>query len=134
MAFDNQANDVTAGNSLFNMGAATMSRIDSLIRQITFYKSVLYQQGSPMHSLILRLQLELYVELHPYLDNKERQVAYIYRKIFIKYPIINTGHSLIINSITEQAMEDFQLWTMDKLKEKGLLTPLAPNPLEDLVV
>jgi hypothetical protein len=120
--------DTNGGNSLFNMGAATMGRIDSLIRKISDFKSILYMNGIPMDSMIQRLQRELYTELYPYLNDEEVKDANDkFLSVFKKYPIINTGTSLLVPQVTEDAMEDFQLWTMRKLKDKGLLTPLSED-------
>ncbi len=111
-----------------------MMRMDALIRNITHFKSILYVKGMPLHSLILRLQKALYTELYPYLLQKEITYAHNnFMKIFIDYPIINTGHSLVLPAITEVTMDKFELWTMRKLKEKGILTLLGERPEEAMI-
>ena len=118
----------------FNMGVASMQRMDSLIRNIAHLKTVEYQSGNPVLSIVLRMQKALYVELYPYLDDKEVKEANTkYLNIFRMYPIINTGNSLVVPIITEDAMDDFQLWTMKMLLDKGILTRLGEDPWEAMI-
>jgi hypothetical protein len=120
--------NMDGGSSLFNMGAATMGRIDALIRKITEFRSTQYLNGIPMDAMIQRLQKELYAELYPYLSEVEiKQANENYLSTFKRYPITNTGTALLVPAIVEETMEEFQLWTMRKLKEKGLLTPLSED-------
>lgn len=118
----------------FNMGAASMARVDALIRKIVEYKSILYVGGSPMHSLILRLLRALYVEVYPYLDKEEVEYATkSYIDVFKDNPIVNTGNSLLLPKITEDTMEDFELWLMGKMMDKGILTKIGVSPYETMI-
>lgn len=115
----------------FNMGVLGMERIDAIIRKITEYKAVLYINGSPMHSLILRLLNALYVEVYPYLDEEEvKFVKENFTDVFRNQPIINKGSSLLIPKVTEEAMEDFELWLMKTMFEKGILTKIGESPYD----
>jgi hypothetical protein len=115
----------------FNMGVASMQRIDGLIRQITEYKSMVYVNGNPTHSIVLRLLKELYKELYPYLDDKEHSAANVsFLQIFKDNPIINTGNGLLIPKITEDKMEEFELWVMKTMMDKGILTKIGESPYD----
>jgi len=117
----------------FNMGVASMMRMDSLIKQISYLKTIQFQGGNPVLSIVLRMQKALYVELYPYLDEKEVTGANTYLDIFKMFPIINTGTSLVIPEVTMDAMDEFQLWTMKMLLDKGILTRLGEDPWEAMI-
>ena len=55
----------------FNMGVASMQRIDSIIRKITEYKTIQYSNGVPLDELIYRLLEALYTEVYPYLEKEK---------------------------------------------------------------
>ena len=122
------------GTAQFNMGVASMQRMDIIIRNITSYKTMLYLQGQPMHLLLLRLQKALYTELYPYLTTLEVDEANKhYLNVFETNPIISTGTSLIIPFITERKMDEFELWVMLKLREKGILQRFEEDPGEAIL-
>lgn len=121
------------GTAEFNMGVASMQRMDNIIRGITQYRTMLYLRGQPLHLLLLRLQRALYVELYPYLNDKEVEEAEKkFLSVFRENPIISTGTSLVVPNITETTMEDFELWCMKKMKDKGILQRFGEDPTEAL--
>lgn len=122
------------GKAEFNMAAASMERMDALIRSLTNYKALLFVQGQPMHLMIFRLQKALYTELYPYLGKDEVEEANNnFLNIFADNPIISTGTSLIVPRITEQLLDKFELWCMLKMKEHGILQRFGEDPGEAIL-
>jgi hypothetical protein len=123
--------DDNVGEAQFNMGVASMQRIDSLLRKLHEYNSMLYLAGSPMHSMIIRLLVRLYTEIYPYLDKKEIKYANDrFLDVFLQHPIINTGTSLLVPFITETRGNEFELWLYKTMFEKGILTKIGESPYD----
>ena len=116
-------------NAVFNMGLATLERIDSLIRKQSSYSAMKYMDGNPLHSYLLNIQMELYKELYPFLDDKEKRLAKKdFLDVFEKNPIENKATGLFVPNITEKKMLEFDFFIRDKLKGKGLLMSTKDDP------
>ena len=121
------------GTAEFNMGVASMQRMDATIRGITSAKATLFIGGQPLYQLIMRWQKALYVELYPYLTDKEITEANIFLEVFRNNPIITTGTSMVVPNITLEKLDDFELWCMRKMKEKGILQRFGEDPGEAMI-
>ena len=125
----NRTNEV--GYAEFNMGVASMQRIDAIIKKITEYKSILYLNGMPLYSLTLNLLKRLYMEVYPYLEQKERDYATTtFIEPFKLNPIVNSGNGLMFPQLTEDLMETFELWMMATMMDKGILTKIGDSPYD----
>lgn len=109
-------------SSVFNMGIATLERIDILLRKL----SENYIIGNIL--LIQRIILILYKELYPFLNQTEKKESRL------KYDKILNGVNVIdgIKYNKEQDIEkeilEFDFWIREKLLARGLLMSQADNP------
>ena len=122
------------GNAQFNMGVASMQRMDTILRSITQLMTILYYKGQPLHQRIILLQQELYAELYPYLTDTEIQEAEDnFLSVFENDPIRSDDSGTIIPNILRVRMNEFRLWMMKKLREKGILQRFEEDPGEAIL-
>jgi len=115
--------------SVFNMGLATLERIDMLIRKQSSFSAMKYMNGNPLHSYLLNIQMELYKELYPFLDdNEHKEAKRNFLDVFKKNPITKSTTGLFVPDITEETMLEFDFWIRKMLQAKGLLMSTREDP------
>jgi len=118
-----------SNSSVFNMGLATLERIDVLIRKQSSFSAMKYMNGNPLHGYLLNIQMELYKELYPFLEEKEhKEATKKFLDVFRKNPITKTTTGLFVPDVTEATMLEFDFWIRKMLKAKGLLMSTKEDP------
>jgi hypothetical protein len=64
------------------------------------------------------------------MEEAECTEAQAYLQIFKDNPIEYTDHSIIFPIITEDKMDEFELYLMDMMMKKGILTKIGDSPYD----
>ena len=106
-----------------------MEKISKVLDNIIDIHKNPWLDGQPRYKELLRTERILKVLISVYLDENElKEAEDNYISYLIKYPVIDTGHSTIMPSITEDKMFEFNEWVLKKLKQKGALVPPQFDP------
>ena len=113
----------------WNMANEYMKLISGVLSSIIDIWKNPYKDGLPRYKELMSNQRTLKILASVYLNEtelKEAQDNYI--SFFVNEPIVETGYSTIIPSVTEEKMYEFPEWILKKLKEKGALVPPQFDP------
>jgi hypothetical protein len=106
----------------FNMGIATLFRIDNLLQRVSAYQILNNKL------LTQRCLSELYKELYPFLTDPEKQAGTaLWLTIVDSGLSFNTGKLVRYNKTLSDNLDAWDFWIRQKLYDKGLLMAKGDN-------